>query len=42
MLIVFGDNSDRVHSEADLANLCYACPIPAQSGAHGASGLGRA
>lgn len=32
MLIVFGDNPDRVHSEAAFAKLCGACPIPASSG----------
>jgi len=33
MLIVFGDNPDRVHSEAAFAKLCGACPIPVGSGA---------
>jgi transposase len=32
MLIVFGDNPERVHSEAAFAKLCGACPIPAGSG----------
>lgn len=32
MLIVFGDNPDRIHSEAAFAKLCGACPIPANSG----------
>ena len=32
MLVTAGDNSERVHSEAALANLCGACPIPAGSG----------
>jgi len=32
MLIVFGDNPERVHSEAAFAKLCGACPIPASSG----------
>ena len=32
MLIVFGDNPERVRSEAAFANLCGACPIPASSG----------
>ena len=27
-----GDNTDRVRSEAALAKLCGACPIPASSG----------
>ena len=29
LLIVFGDNPDRIHSEAAFATLCGACPIPA-------------
>jgi len=32
MLITAGDNTDRIHSEATLAKLCGACPIPAGSG----------
>ena len=32
MLIIFGDNPDRIHSEAAFAKLCGACPIPASSG----------
>lgn len=32
MLIVFGDNSDRIKSEAAFAKLCGTCPIPASSG----------
>jgi transposase len=32
MLIVFGDNPERVHSEAAFAKLCGVCPIPASSG----------
>ena len=32
MLIVFGDNPDRVRSEAAFAKLCGTCPIPASSG----------
>ena len=32
MLIIFGDNPDRIRSEAAFANLCGACPIPASSG----------
>ena len=31
MLIIFGDNPDRIHSEAAFAKLCGACPIPASS-----------
>jgi transposase len=32
MLIVAGDNPDRVHSEPAWAKLCGVCPIPASSG----------
>jgi transposase len=32
LLVVVGDNPDRIHSEAALAKLCGACPIPASSG----------
>ncbi len=32
MLITAGDNTDRVRSEAALAKMCGACPIPAGSG----------
>jgi transposase len=32
VLIVFGDNPDRVRSEAAFAKLCGACPVPASSG----------
>ena len=32
ILIVFGDNPDRVHSEAAFAKLCGVAPIPASSG----------
>ncbi len=32
MLIVFGDNPDRIRSEAAFAKLCGACPVPASSG----------
>ncbi|MFC7737219.1 transposase [Roseomonas sp. GCM10028921] len=32
MLILIGDNPERIHSEAALATLCGACPIPASSG----------
>jgi transposase len=33
MLILAGDNPERIHSEAAFAKLCGACPIPASSGA---------
>ncbi len=32
MLVTVGDNASRVRSEAALAKLCGACPIPASSG----------
>ena len=32
MLIICGDNPDRIHSEAAFTKLCGACPIPASSG----------
>ena len=32
MMIVAGDNPQRVRSEAAFAKLCRACPIPASSG----------
>jgi hypothetical protein len=32
MLVLIGDNSNRIHSEADLVKLCGACPVPASSG----------
>ena len=32
LLILFGDNPDRIHSDAAFAKLCGACPIPASSG----------
>ena len=32
MLIVFGDNPDRIRSEAAFAKLCGVAPIPASSG----------
>lgn len=32
MLILVGDNPERIHSEAALAKLCGVCPIPASSG----------
>ena len=31
-LIVFGDNPERIRSEAAFGRLCGACPIPASSG----------
>ena len=31
-LIIFGDNPDRIRSDAAFAKLCGACPIPASSG----------
>jgi len=32
MLILVGDNPERIKSEAALAKLCGVCPIPASSG----------
>jgi transposase len=32
LLLVLGDNADRIHSEAAFAKLCGVCPIPASSG----------
>lgn len=32
MLILVGDNPERIHSEAAFAKLCGACPVPASSG----------
>ena len=32
ILIVFGDNPERIRSEAAFAKLCGTCPIPASSG----------
>ena len=32
LLILFGDNPDRIRSDAAFAKLCGACPIPASSG----------
>jgi transposase len=32
LLVTAGDNTDRIRSEAALAKLCGACPIPASSG----------
>ena len=34
MLTVFGDNPERIRSEAAFAKLCGACPIPASSGSN--------
>ena len=31
-LVVFGDNPERIHSEAAFAKLCSACQVPASSG----------
>jgi transposase len=31
MLVVFGDNPERIRSEAAFAKLCGVCPIPASS-----------
>lgn len=42
MLIVFGDNPDRVHSEAAFAKLCGTSPIPASSGMTNRHRLSRA
>ena len=32
MFIIFGDNPERIRSEAAFAKLCSACPVPASSG----------
>jgi transposase len=32
LLIIFGDNPERIHSEAAFAKLCGACPVPSSSG----------
>jgi transposase len=32
LLLVVGDNPERIRSEATLAKLCGACPVPASSG----------
>jgi transposase len=32
LLLIVGDNPDRIRSDAALAKLCGACPIPASSG----------
>lgn len=42
MLIVFGDNPDRIRSEAAFAKLCGASPIPASSGLTNRHRLSRA
>ena len=42
MLIVFGDNPDRVHSEAAFAKLCGTSPVPASSGMTNRHRLSRA
>lgn len=42
MLIVFGDNPERIRSEAAFAKLCGACPIPASSGVTNRHRLSRA
>lgn len=42
LLIVFGDNPDRVRSEAAFAKLCGVCPIPAASGITNRHRLSRA
>jgi transposase len=42
MLIVFGDNPERVTSEAAFAKLCGASPIPASSGLTNRHRLSRA
>jgi transposase len=42
ILIVFGDNPDRVRSEAAFAKLCGVCPIPASSGISNRHRLSRA
>jgi len=42
ILMVFGDNPDRVRSEAAFAKLCGVCPIPASSGMSNRFRLSRA
>lgn len=42
MLIVFGDNPERIHSEAAFSKLCGASPIPASSGLTNRHRLSRA
>ena len=41
MLLLVGDNPERIRSEAALAKLCGACPIPASSGKTGRQRLNR-
>src|SRR3712207_7233249 len=41
MLILVGDDPQRIRSEAALAKLCGACPIPASSGMTGRRRLNR-
>lgn len=33
LLVAFGDNRDRLHTDAEFARLCGVCPIPTGSGA---------
>jgi transposase len=42
VLIVFGDNPERVRSEAAFATLCGTCPLPAASGLTNRHRLSRA
>lgn len=42
VLIVFGDNPERIHSEAAFAKLCGASPVPASSGMTNRHRLSRA
>lgn len=42
MVIVFGDNPERIHSEAAFAKLCGTSPIPASSGLTNRHRLSRA
>jgi len=41
MLVLVGDNPERIRSEAAFAKLCGACPIPASSGKTGRHRLNR-
>jgi transposase len=41
MLILVGDNPERIRSETAFAKLCGACPIPASSGKTSRHGLNR-
>ena len=41
LLIIFGDNPDRIRSDAAFAKLCGACPIPASSMTTGRHRLNR-